>query len=100
MIGRDRGATGVGRSPLQTTVTLSTLKPFVLYFPDRAMKLVSLVAAMLAGGVCIFAGVPQRSLIPARPHKILDAKVRTPVTFEPNRGQAPSDVRWLSRTPG
>src|SRR3712207_475282 len=26
-------------------------------------------------------------------------QVRTPLTFEPNIGQAPSEVQWLSRTP-
>ena len=48
----------------------------------------------------MFAAVPQRHLVPARPQMLVDSNVRMPVSFEPNRGQASPNVRWLSRTPG
>ena len=78
----------------------STLWLDVLYFPDRTMKLVPRITATLASRVCMFAAVPQRHLVPARPQMLVDSNVRMPVSFEPNRGQAPPNVRWLSRTPG
>ena len=64
------------------------------------MKLVSRITATLAGIVCMSAGVPQQQLVPARTQILVDSNVRMPVSFEPNRGQASSSVRWLSRTPG
>jgi len=63
------------------------------------MKLVCVVTATLAAAV--YAAVPQRTMVPSAPQPLLtDSKVRMPVSFEPNRGQAPGDVRWLSRAPG
>ena len=64
------------------------------------MKLVSRITATLASIVCMSAGVPQQQLVPARTQILVDSNVRMPVSFEPNRGQASSSVRWLSRTPG
>ena len=64
------------------------------------MILVSRITAMLAGATCIFAaGIPQGLIIPSQQKKLTDSQVRMPLTFEPNRGQAPSDIRWISRTP-
>ena len=64
------------------------------------MILVSRITAVLAGATCIFAaGIPQGSIIPSQQKKLTDSQVRMPLTFEPNRGQAPSDIRWISRTP-
>ncbi|HYI98021.1 MAG TPA: SBBP repeat-containing protein [Bryobacteraceae bacterium] len=64
------------------------------------MILVSRITAVLASATCIFAaGIPQSLLVPSQQKKLTDSQVRMPLTFEPNRGQAPSDVRWISRTP-
>jgi uncharacterized protein (TIGR03437 family) len=71
----------------------------VLYFP-KVMNLVSLVTATLAGSMCLLAAsVSERSLVPPSPKQIVDTRVRVPLAFEPNLGQAPAEVRWISRTP-
>ena len=71
----------------------------VLYFP-KAMNLVSLVTAALVGSTCLTAtGVSRRSLTPASPKRLVETRVRVPLAFEPNVGQAASEVRWISRTP-
>ena len=71
----------------------------MLYFP-KAMNLVSLVTATLAGSICLLAaGLSERSLVPPSQKQLLDTRVRVPLAFEPNLGQAPAGVRWISRTP-
>lgn len=64
------------------------------------MTFVLRITAMLASGACVFAAnVSNGSLVPPKLHRFTDTQVRMPLTFEPNRGQAPSKVRWISRTP-
>ena len=45
------------------------------------------------------AGVSERSLVPPSPKQLVDTRVRVPLAFEPNFGQAAAEVRWISRTP-
>lgn len=57
------------------------------------MKSVSVVTATLAGALCLSgAGISRSPLTPSA-QKLVDARVRVPLAFEPDRGQ------WLSRTP-
>ena len=44
-------------------------------------------------------GVSRRSLTPGSPKQLVETRVRVPLAFEPNVGQAASEVRWISRTP-
>src|SRR5687767_3340583 len=43
--------------------------------------------------------LPRRDLYPSHRKPLVDVKVRMPLVFEPNVGQAAADVRWISRTP-
>jgi uncharacterized protein (TIGR03437 family) len=64
------------------------------------MNPVSLVTATLASSICLLAaGLSERSLVPSSPKQLIDTRVRVPLAFEPNMGQAPDGVRWISRTP-
>ena len=45
-------------------------------------------------------GRPFRAFVGASfPKQLIDTRVRVPLAFEPNLGQAPAGVRWISRTP-
>ena len=44
-------------------------------------------------------GVSHKSFTPPSPARLIDTRVRVPLAFEPNVGQAAPEVRWISRTP-